>query len=149
MKDKVIIRKIFNQEDIKENFSKRDVLVYYTDGRYDHQFIVQFSNMRMQQVDKIHVGDTVELDYDIDSRESADGTRFFTTINGFSMKVVESAYTGQYPGQMPPNQGFYQGQGGFVPQQSSAPAQQAPMPGSAPQGIGSPLPNVDDDQLPF
>jgi hypothetical protein len=58
----------------------------YNDRTYTEQIPVQFKNASIEKIEKVKLGDTVKVRFDIGGREY--NGRYFCSINGFGCDVV-------------------------------------------------------------
>lgn len=91
MKERLKVKKIFDEQQVNDRFSKREVLFEYNDGRYDHDVLMQFTNGNVNHVNNIAVGDVCEVVFDIDTRYWEKGDRYFMTITAWCCDVLKSA----------------------------------------------------------
>ena len=137
------VKDIFQPQQVSEKLRKQEVLFTWNDGRWDHDVVIKFLNERIDSLELLNIGDTVEVGFDVESRRwEKDGVvRYFTSCTGWNVKIVGK------------NPAFLQDQGQFsqarqeFSQQPSTPQPQ-PQPVQQQQGGLNNFPDADDN-LPF
>ena len=78
---------IFDVQEISQKFSKRSIVIE-TDDQYPQVVEVQFSNDRMKLVDKLSIGQNVEVSINIRGRkwDGPKGVRYFVSIDGWRIQ---------------------------------------------------------------
>ena len=130
------VKDIFQPQQVSEKLRKQEVLFTWNDGRWDHDVVIQFLNDRIDSLVQLNIGDTVEVGFDVESKDGV--VRYFTSCTGWNVKIVGK------------NPAFLQDQGQFsqarqeFSQQPSTPQPQ-PQPVQQQQGGINNFPDPDDN----
>ena len=137
------VKDIFQPQQVSEKLRKQEVLFTWNNGRWDHDVVIQFLNDRIDSLVQLNIGDTVEVEFDVESRRwEKDGVvRYFTSCTGWNVKIVRK------------NPAFLQDQGQFAQarqefSQQPSTTQPQPQPVQQQQGGINNFPDPDDN-LPF
>lgn len=85
------LKVINNVHQVSEKFKKRDVVLTTTDGRYNQDVLIQFTNVNVDLVDEFVIGDEVVIGINIRGREWVGATgevKYFNTIEGWRITGV-------------------------------------------------------------
>ena len=144
------LHEVFETQQIKENFSKREFVLELTDESpsgmvFTNYAAFQLINNQTTVIDQFQLGEQVKVSFNIrGNRWEKDGqVRYITNLNAWR---VERGSVGNQQA-APQNQNYAQ-TGGF---NQSQPQQQAPQQQAPPQQTGGFPPNNPDDgtDLPF
>lgn len=93
MKVKGTVIELTNVESVqtaKGEWKKQSVVVEYQDGDYTKKLAVEFLNQKIDKLKNVRVGDTVEIDYNIDSRKGKNGI-WYTSASGWRINTSQQA----------------------------------------------------------
>lgn len=116
--------KIFDTEQIKETFRKREIVIEQQDGQYPNFVKVELTQDRTGLVDGYSEGDEVTVSFDLRGREW--NGKFFTNLSGWRIQRAGGAES--------------------APQGGGAQAQPAAVPAQEPAQFES---GATKDDLPF
>lgn len=93
MKIKETVKKVlpmtsFQSKTNGDTYYQRD-LILVTDEQYPKDIALTFKGANCKLLDVINPGDTVEVTFDISSRES--NGRYFTSLNAWKLDIIQSA----------------------------------------------------------
>ena len=94
--------KIFDTEQIKETFRKREIVVEQQDGQYPNYVKIELTQDRTGLIDGYAEGDEVTVSFDLRGREW--NGKFFTNLNGWRIQRAggqPAAPQGGAPAQAP------------------------------------------------
>lgn len=85
------IKRLFQKQQITDNFSKREVWIEETEGQYPNTFCVEFPNDKGSQLDQFKEGDIVSIDVNLRGKSwvSKDGTKEGCNTNLSGWKVTK------------------------------------------------------------
>ena len=137
------VKDIFQPQQVSEKLRKQEVLFTWNNGRWDHDVVIQFLNDRIDSLVQLNIGDTVEVEFDVESRrwEKDAVFRDFTPCTGSNVKIV-----GKNPAFLQDQGQFAQARQEFSQQPSTT--QPQPQPVQQQQGGINNFPDPDDN-LPF
>ena len=81
--------KIFDTEQIKETFRKREIVIEQQDGKYPNFVKIELTQDRTGLVDGYSEGDEVTVSFDLRGREW--NGKFFTNLNGWRIQRAGGA----------------------------------------------------------
>ena len=81
--------KVFDTEQIKETFRKREIVIEQQDGKYPNYVKIEFTQDRTSLVDSYNEGDEVTVSFDLRGRQWND--KFFTNLNGWRIQSAGGA----------------------------------------------------------
>lgn len=87
---------IFDVQEITQKFSKRSIVIE-TDDQYPQVLEVQFANDRMKLVDKMSIGQNVEISINIRGRKwsGPKGDKYFVSLDGWRVQNAGGGGGGQ------------------------------------------------------
>lgn len=80
------ITEVFEQQDISDKFSKREIVVE-TGDQYPNPLIVEFANDKMGLIGGAQIGDHVTVSAHVNGRkwEGPKGVRYFLSLRGYKI----------------------------------------------------------------
>lgn len=99
MKIKETVKKVlpmtsFQSKTSGDTFYQRD-LILVTDEQYPKEIALTFKGANCKLLDVINPGDTVEVTFDISSRES--NGRYYTTLNAWKLDIIQCVLNNPAP----------------------------------------------------
>lgn len=99
MKIKETVKKVlpmtsFQSKTNGDTYYQRD-LILVTDEQYPKEIALTFKGANCKLLDVINPGDTVEVTFDISSRES--NGRYFTTLNAWKLDIIQCVLNNAAP----------------------------------------------------
>lgn len=121
--------RIFDTQQVKETFKKREFVVEQQDGQYPNYVKFELIQDRCGLIDGYSEGDDITVSFDLRGREWNE--KFFTNLHAWRLQSPDGG------GAPAPQQG-----GGQQPQSAAAQPATAPAPGFSTEGASN-------DDLPF
>lgn len=82
-------------QSVSEKFSKREIIIEDTSGKYPQHILFQFTQDKCNDLDNIARGQEVEISYNLTGRlwldPKTDNEKCFNTLSGWKIEVVGSA----------------------------------------------------------
>lgn len=99
MKIKETVKKVlpmtsFQSKTNGDTYYQRD-LILVTDEQYPKEIVLTFKGANCKLLDVINPGDTVEVTFDISSRES--NGRYYTTLNAWKLDIIQCVLNNPTP----------------------------------------------------
>ena len=99
MKIKETVKKVlpmtsFQSKTNGDTYYQRD-LILVTDEQYPKEIALTFKGANCKLLDVINPGDTVEVTFDISSRES--NGRYYTTLNAWKLDIIQCVLNNPAP----------------------------------------------------
>ena len=89
-----VVKIVGDSKQITEKFTKRDLVLTVTDGKYDQHVSFTFVNDNVNKLDSIAEGQEVEVSFNINGREWEDKSgeiKYFNTLQGWRVDEAEVA----------------------------------------------------------
>lgn len=119
--------RIFDTEQVKETFRKREFVIEKTDGQYPNFIKLEFTQDRCDELDKFQEGQDVTVSFDLRGREWNE--KFFTNLSAWRIVPAASGEPAAQP-------------------RAYSPAPQSKAPAEAAQAQGG-FTDADEGDLPF
>lgn len=98
--ERLIVKEVFEKEQVTERMLKREILFERDMGRFTNEVLIQFVNSRVEATEGMEPGDVYDIGYDAVSRRSERNgvTRFFTSCDGWKAVLVKKNRASMEPG---------------------------------------------------
>lgn len=84
---KGVVSVIGERQKISDKFQKKEIVIDFKQGAYDRHLSVEWANDRIDLLDGLTVGEEVEVDFDVESREY--NGRYFTSARGWKIARLQ------------------------------------------------------------
>lgn len=88
-----VVKVVGDSNQITEKFTKRELVLTVTDGKYDQHVSFTFVNDNVSKLDPLAEGQEVEVSFNINGREWTDKSgevKYFNTLQGWRVDSVSS-----------------------------------------------------------
>jgi len=89
-----VVKVVGDSKQVTDKFTKRDLVLTVTDGKYDQHVSFTFVNENANKLDSIAEGQEVEVSFNINGREWQDKSgeiKYFNTLQGWRVDEVDVA----------------------------------------------------------